>query len=92
MGFRTWSGASKEDPLDLVASAVVAADEPDLAAREAEIEDYLASDEWRDKAGAYGIQGRAAAFIPVINGSYSNVVGLPLAETDGLLRGLGFRR
>ena len=59
---------------------------------EAEIEDYLASDEWQDKAGAYGIQGRAAAFIPVINGSYSNVVGLPLAETDGLLRGLGFRR
>ena len=59
---------------------------------QAEIEDYLASDEWRDKAGAYGIQGRAAAFIPVISGSYSNVVGLPLAETDRLLRGLGVRR
>lgn len=56
-----------------------------------EIEDYLASGEWRDKAGGYAIQGRAAAFVPLINGSYSNVVGLPLYETVSLLQGLGFR-
>jgi septum formation protein len=54
----------------------------------AEIERYLASGEWRGKAGAYAIQGQASAFIPWINGSYSNVVGLPLAETAALLQSL----
>jgi len=57
----------------------------------AEIDHYLASGEWRGKAGGYAIQGLAAAFIPAINGSYSNVVGLPLAETWAMLQGLGFR-
>jgi septum formation protein len=59
---------------------------------EAEIELYLAGGEWRGKAGGYAIQGLAAAFVPAINGSYSNVVGLPLAETWAMLQGLGFRR
>ncbi len=58
---------------------------------EAEIAAYLAGGEWQGKAGSYAIQGQAAAFIPAINGSYSNVVGLALAETAALLRGLGFR-
>ena len=58
----------------------------------AEIERYLASAEWRGKAGGYAIQGLAAAFIPAIAGSYSNVVGLPLAETWAMLQGLGYRR
>ncbi len=57
---------------------------------EDEIAAYLASEEWRDKAGGYAIQGRAAAFIPWINGSYSNVVGLALAETRAMLNGLGY--
>jgi len=56
-----------------------------------ELAAYVASGEWRDKAGGYAIQGRAAAFIPFISGSYSNVVGLPLAETATLLEGLGYR-
>ncbi len=56
----------------------------------AEIAAYLKTDEWRDKAGGYGIQGHAAAFVPKINGSYANVVGLPLVETQNLLRGLGY--
>ncbi|MEX0923382.1 MAG: Maf family nucleotide pyrophosphatase [Rhodovibrionaceae bacterium] len=55
-----------------------------------EIDAYLAGGEWRGKAGGYAIQGAAGAFIPSINGSTSNVVGLPLAETLALLRGLGF--
>lgn len=50
-----------------------------------EIEGYLASGEWQGKAGAYAIQGRAAAFIPWMSGSYSNVVGLPLAEVSAML-------
>jgi septum formation protein len=54
-----------------------------------EADRYLASGEWRGKAGGYAIQGLAAAFIPWINGSYSNVVGLPLAETAALLAGIG---
>jgi septum formation protein len=51
-----------------------------------EIEKYLLTNEWRDKAGAYGIQGYAEKFIKKINGSYSNVVGLPLFETSNLLK------
>jgi septum formation protein len=59
---------------------------------EAEIADYLESGEWRGKAGAYGIQGRAAAFIPWLQGSHSAVVGLPLAETAALLAAAGVTR
>jgi septum formation protein len=56
-----------------------------------EIDRYLASGEWRGKAGGYAIQGRAGAFVRAIGGSYFNVVGLPLYETLALLRGSGFR-
>jgi septum formation protein len=56
-----------------------------------EIAWYLASGEWHGKAGGYAIQGRAEAFVRAINGSYSNVVGLPLAASLDLLRGLGWR-
>lgn len=50
---------------------------------------YLASGEWQGKAGGYAIQGLAAAFVRQINGSYSNVVGLPLFEVANLLRSAG---
>ena len=56
-----------------------------------EIDTYIAGGEWRDKAGGYAIQGSAAALIPKITGSYSNVVGLPLAETVALLQGIGYK-
>lgn len=56
----------------------------------ADMEAYLESEEWRGKAGGYAIQGRAAAFIPWIRGSYANVVGLPVAEVAAMLDGLGF--
>ncbi len=58
---------------------------------EDEIAGYLAGGEWRGKAGGYAIQGAAAAFVPWLNGSYTNVVGLPLTEAAGLLasEGLG---
>ena len=54
-----------------------------------EIERYIASGDPFDKAGAYAIQGRAAAVIAGINGSYSGVMGLPLHETSVLLRNFG---
>ena len=57
---------------------------------EFDIERYLASGEWRGKAGGYAIQGHAAAFVRAINGSYSNIVGLDLFTAASLLRGLGF--
>ena len=56
-----------------------------------ELTEYLAAGEWEGKAGAYGIQGIAAKFVKFISGSYTNIIGLPLYETDCLLKGLGFR-
>ena len=56
-----------------------------------EIAVYVASGEWRGKAGGYAIQGRAAALVSWMAGSYSNAVGLPLYETAQLLNGLGYR-
>ena len=56
-----------------------------------ELEFYLAAGEWRGKAGGYAIQGLAAAWVASLNGSYSNVVGLPLGEVYAMLAGSGFR-
>src|SRR6187401_823565 len=56
-----------------------------------DIEAYLASGEWRGKAGGYAVQGIAGTFVVKLVGSYSNVVGLPLYETVGLLNGDGYQ-
>lgn len=55
-----------------------------------EIDGYLATNDWQGKAGGYAIQGPAGAFIPWIQGSYSAVMGLPLAETTTLLTTAGY--
>ena len=55
-----------------------------------QIEAYVATGEGLGKAGGYGVQGRAGAFVIAINGSYSAVVGLPLYETANILAGLGY--
>ena len=55
-----------------------------------DINSYLASGEWRDKAGGYAVQGIAGAFVVKLIGSYSSVVGLPLYETMSLLDGEGY--
>ena len=70
---------------DAVRTAVTfrALSEPEIAA-------YVASREAFDKAGGYGIQGRAALFIEHLSGSYSGVMGLPLYETSELLKSVGF--
>ncbi len=57
-----------------------------------EIHNYIETGEWQGKAGAYAIQGMASVFVKRINGSYPNVVGLPLFETSSLLTGLGYSR
>lgn len=55
-----------------------------------EINAYLTSMEWQGKAGGYAIQGLASAFIPWISGSFTGIVGLPLAETAALLATAGY--
>lgn len=57
---------------------------------EAERDAYVAGGEWQDKAGGYAIQGAAGRFVIAVNGSSSNVIGLPLYETCALLGGLGY--
>ena len=57
----------------------------------AETDSYLASGEWRGKAGGYAIQGVAGGFVMALEGSYTGVVGLPLYETRCVLEGLGLR-
>ena len=54
--------------------------------KDSEIKDYVHSGEPMDKAGAYGIQGKAAVFVEKVNGSYTNVVGLPLSQVYTLLQ------
>ena len=51
----------------------------------------MEAEEWNGKAGGYAIQGYAGTFVKWISGSYSNVVGLPLFETAGMLRGAGYQ-
>lgn len=55
-----------------------------------DVDSYVASNEWRGKAGGYAIQGRAEAFVRLLTGSHSAVVGLPLYETVHLLEGAGY--
>jgi septum formation protein len=56
---------------------------------DATIADYIASGEWRGKAGAYAIQGIAAALVREVRGSVTNVIGLPLVEVLAALRAVG---
>ena len=69
-----------------VSSQVVSTDVSFTPLTKAQIERYVATGEPMDKAGSYGIQGKAAVFVSGIKGSYSNVVGLPLMETAQLLQ------
>ena len=56
-----------------------------------EIDYYAAHGEWRGKAGGYALQGYGEVYVRYISGSYSNVVGLPLAETRNLLKAAGYQ-
>jgi len=72
------AGSARHAALSESRVRFAAMSEPDIAA-------YIACGEWQGKAGAYGIQGRAAAHIAHISGSYSAIMGLPLFETAQLL-------
>ena len=86
---RVYGGVTVIDPAGRAVSRLVRTAVAFKRLSADEIAAYLACDEWQGKAGGYAIQGRAAAFVGFVGGSYSNVVGLPLHETYGLLVGLG---
>ncbi len=87
---RVWGGIAVRAPDGRRASRTVLTHVAFKRLEAREVESYLACGEWRDKAGAYGIQGRAGAFVRTITGSYPNVVGLALYEARSLLAGLGY--
>ncbi|WP_119421401.1 Maf family protein [Desertibaculum subflavum] len=87
---RVMTGIAVVTPAGLKRSRVVTSAVRFKLLGPAEKRAYLATGEWHGKAGGYAIQGHAARLIPWIEGSYSNVVGLPLAEAADLLAGLGF--
>lgn len=87
---RVLGGVCVVDPLGTARAKVVETIVTFKRLEQSEIRNYLLSEEWRDKAGGYAIQGRGAVFVKKINGSYPNVVGLPLYETFNLLQGMQY--
>lgn len=85
------TGVAVRGPDGRIASRAVLARVKMKRLTEAEIAAYVAGGDWKGKAGGYGIQGAAGAFVTAINGSYTAIVGLPLYETKSLLEGLGYR-
>jgi septum formation protein len=82
--------AGSLDPARQVGVASAVTDVVFLSLEAAQIEAYIASGEWKGKAGAYAIQGLAGLFVSEVRGEYSNVVGLPLCLLARLFRELGF--
>lgn len=85
------TGVAVRAPDGRIASRAVLARVKMKRLAQAEIAAYVAGGDWKGKAGGYGIQGAAGAFVTSINGSYTAIVGLPLYETKSLLEGLGYR-
>ncbi len=88
---RVFTGVAVRGPDGRQASRVVETRISFKRLGEDEISGYLDSGEWQGKAGGYGIQGRAAAFVVNMTGSYTGVVGLPVYETRQMLIGLGYQ-
>jgi septum formation protein len=90
-GHRVYTGVAVIAPGGQAASRLVETRLQMKRLSDQEVAAYLASGEWHGKAGGYGVQGRAGAFVLELHGSYPAVVGLPLYETMSLLQGLGWR-
>jgi septum formation protein len=78
------------NPVDKIALRVVMTQVHIKQLTAAEIDRYIASNEWQGKAGGYAIQGRAEALVKAVSGSISNIIGLPLCVTRNLLIGNGW--
>ncbi len=87
---RVYSGICLVTPREAVKTRLVETRVRFKRLSDQDIESYLASGEWRNKAGGYAIQGLAGAFVVKLVGSYTNVVGLPLYESLALLQGEGY--
>ena len=87
---RVYSGICLITPNDSVKTRLVETRVRFKRLSDQDIESYLASGEWRNKAGGYAIQGLAGSFVVKLVGSYTNVVGLPLYESIALLAGEGY--
>jgi nucleoside triphosphate pyrophosphatase len=87
---RVYSGVCLITPNDSVKTRLVETRVRFKRLSDQDIESYLASGEWRNKAGGYAVQGLAGTFVVKLVGSYSNVVGLPLYESVALLAGEGY--
>ncbi|HEV1999065.1 MAG TPA: Maf-like protein [Xanthobacteraceae bacterium] len=87
---RVYSGLALIGPNDKVRTRLVETRVRFKRLSNEDLESYLASGEWRGKAGGYAIQGLAGSFVVKVVGSYPNVVGLPLYETVQLLAGEGY--
>jgi septum formation protein len=87
---RVYSGVCLITPNDSVKTRLVETRVRFKRLSDQDIESYLASGEWRNKAGGYAIQGLAGTFVVKLVGSYTNVVGLPLYESIALLAGEGY--
>jgi len=87
---RVFTGVCLIDPSGKVNSRVIETRLKMKRLSQPEIQTYIDSGEWDGKAGGYGIQGLAEAYISNISGSYSNVVGLPVYETRNMLTGAGY--
>lgn len=89
-GHRVWTGIGLVTPSGAIKTRLCETRLRFKRLSSAELTAYLASDEWRGKAGGYAIQGLAGAFVVRLVGSYPNVVGLPLNEVATLLEGAGW--
>ena len=89
-GHRVYTGVAVVTPKEGIRERLVETRVTFKHLSNAEIEAYLASGEWRGKAGGYAIQGRAGSFVTKLVGSYASVVGLPLYETLSILGGEGY--
>jgi septum formation protein len=89
-GHRVWTGVAVVTPRGAIRERLVETRVTFKHLSRQEIEAYLATGEWRGKAGGYAIQGRAGLFVTKLVGSYSSVVGLPLQEVSALLVGEGY--
>lgn len=87
---RVYSGVALINPQGKLSAKVVETRLRFKRLSSEEVEAYLASGEWRGKAGGYAIQGLAGSFVVKLVGSYTNVVGLPLYETVGMLTAQGY--
>ncbi len=86
---RVWGGLAIISPTGKLRNVLIMTRVQFKRLSKSDIDSYILCGEWEGKAGGYAIQGRASIFIKFIAGSYSNIVGLDLYETDKLLSGMG---